>query len=479
MLIVYSIGIIAILVLYLCTLPYKRTARKRLNKKTHRLWFLYGLAMFTTDRFPKKYISGNDAVNTAIKELTVKEKIQKEKYLYMVQKTAVSILVIIVSLITGLGVSISEKAASNQFITSLDRDKSKTITYQFTAENEKGQHETVVLDLHKKELTKQMAEEILRQTEKSLLKQVLGENKSVEEVNVPLNLVSSIGADISVVWNISDSSVLNYDGEISPTVSQEGAAVTLTATMMLGNVSHDYSFAVNVYPSASSNSVQEQLQKYVNENVPDEEKVKLPKELNGQHMKYYYDVSKISGWTVLAGMVAAVIIFFVKDKDLQKELKKRNNQMLIDYPEIVSKMLLYYGAGLPVKSGIEKMLSDYKKEKQKNKKVYRYAYEELEIALIKMKSGISEKEAINDYGSRCGLHCYIKLSGIIEQNIKRGTKEISYALRNELNAAMLERKNRALKEGGEISTKLLGPMVVMLIISIVMIMVPALWSINF
>ena len=51
-------------------------------------------------------------------------------------------------------------------------------------------------------------------------------------------------------------------------------------------------------------------------------------------------------------------------------------------------------------------------------------------------------------------------------------------LKSELKDAMNERKNNLLKNGGQVSTKLLGPMVLMLIITIAIIMVPALLSIN-
>ena len=44
--------------------------------------------------------------------------------------------------------------------------------------------------------------------------------------------------------------------------------------------------------------------------------------------------------------------------------------------------------------------------------------------------------------------------------------------------SLFERKNTALKRGSEISTKLLGPMTVMLIVALVILMVPALMSIN-
>ena len=74
--------------------------------------------------------------------------------------------------------------------------------------------------------------------------------------------------------------------------------------------------------------------------------------------------------------------------------------------------------------------------------------------------------------------CYQEATNIIEQNIRRGTGELSFALENELNRALVERKNTALKRGSEISTKLLGPMTVMLIVALVILMVPALMSIN-
>ena len=141
-------------------------------------------------------------------------------------------------------------------------------------------------------------------------------------------------------------------------------------------------------------------------------------------------------------------------------------------------ILLYSNAGLSIKSSIERIVRQYEDEKKKNPKEYHYAYEELKMATVKMKSGVSEINAINQYGERCGLHNYIKLANIIEQNIRRGTGELSFALENELNRALVERKNTALKRGSEISTKLLGPMTVMLIVALVILMVPALMSIN-
>lgn len=478
MLIACGIGLILINILYLCTIPYKKTFRKKLNSKEHKLLALYGFSMFITDRFPKKLRDKNGAVDKAIKELKVKENVQKEKYLYLVQKISISLLVIIVTLVIGVATGMLEKMKESESIKELKRDSSKMMTYEFVAEKENEQQETIVVDINSKELTDDEVYELLESMEAPLVKKVLGENESTEKVSKPLNLVSSIGNGISVTWEISDSSIINYDGEISESISQEGSIVSLTANMMLNDISTEYTFFVNVYPSANEKSLQQQLQEYVNENNKYDEKVKLPETVNGRTVRYFPKTQNSYHWIILAGIVGAMAIFILKDQDLKKEVKKRNHQMTMDYPEIVGEILLYYNAGLSFKSGIERIVINYENEKQQDKSLFRYAYEELEITLRKMKSGISEVEAINEYGNRCGLHCYIKLAGIIEQNIRRGSREVSYALKTELNNAMFERKNAALKEGGEMSTKLLGPMVIMLIISIVIIMVPALWSMN-
>ena len=69
-------------------------------------------------------------------------------------------------------------------------------------------------------------------------------------------------------------------------------------------------------------------------------------------------------------------------------MKKRNIQLQSDYPEILSKILLYSNAGLSIKSSIERIVRQYEDEKKEKFKKYNYAYEELKMATVKMKSGV-------------------------------------------------------------------------------------------
>ena len=74
-------------------------------------------------------------------------------------------------------------------------------------------------------------------------------------------------------------------------------------------------------------------------------------------------------------------------------------------------------------SELEKAAENGENKKQKKKDIH-FAYEEMDIAITKMNSGVSETTAIAEFGDRCGIHCYIKLANIIEQNLRNQTNLI-------------------------------------------------------
>lgn len=480
MLVIYCIGNLIFVLLFFSTVSYKRKRRKKINKSVHKLWVVYGLSMFLADHIPQTILFHNKKMNVAIKGLCVKDNVEKEKYLYTVQKISICIVVLWGAFFIGGIISFSEFMTQTQYIKQLKRDDSSIMNYNFIVENDNGQQETLNVDVNKREMTEEEIYELFEKLKEPLIEKVLGKNKSVEHIDCQLNLVSSIGAEgVEVSWNISDSAIVGYDGCIAKNISDKGTIVNLSATMMFDNISMDYVFCINVFPEKENSSLQEKVQKYVNENNKNDYKVQLPDEIDGEKVKYYEKVPQGGNKIWIIGIIMAIVLFFLKDRDIKKALNERTRQMLKDYPEIVSKILLYYEAGLSIKSGFEKIVHDYKNKKKKNKKLFRYAYEEMEMAVTKMRSGVSEIKAVNEYGMRCGLKCYLKLSNIIEQNKKRGSRELVAALKEEVDNALLERKSEVLKEGEKISTKLLGPMVMLLIISISLIIVPAYMSISF
>ena len=88
---------------------------------------------------------------------------------------------------------------------------------------------------------------------------------------------------------------------------------------------------------------------------------------------------------------------------------------------------------------------------------------------------MSEHVSYMEFGKRCGLMPYIRLSNLLIQNINMGTNNIFELLREETTSAFNERKHKARKTGEEAGTKLLLPMSLMLIVVLVIIVVPSLF----
>lgn len=93
-----------------------------------------------------------------------------------------------------------------------------------------------------------------------------------------------------------------------------------------------------------------------------------------------------------------------------------------------------------------------------------------------IKAGISEYEAYEEFGHRCGTREYLKLASLLQTNLKRGTKRLRELLYQESYDAFEQRKNLAKQKGEEATTRLLIPMIMMLLVVMVIIMFPAVMS---
>ena len=97
-------------------------------------------------------------------------------------------------------------------------------------------------------------------------------------------------------------------------------------------------------------------------------------------------------------------------------------------------------------------------------------------ALYEMQNGVPESTAYERFGARCRLPSYLKLGTLLSQNLRRGTRNLTELLEEESREAFENRKALAKKMGEECESKLLLPMILMLLTILVMIMYPAVAS---
>ena len=326
--------------------------------------------------------------------------------------------------------------------------------------------------------TKEQAADAIHMAAEELSAQIAGGNESLEQVQSRLELVTWLDKyGISVRWQPHDTELISASGEVfNSGCPESGRETFLTATLKAGEYAEDYIYRVNVLPPGRTQEEKE-LAAFENFLMEKEEEQKysevfiLPEEFEGKTLTYSADRGRSSLMFPLLGILAAILLP-LKDRQREQEAKKKREcQMMMDYSEILSRLVVFLGAGLPVRKAWAKIVEDYRRTEEKAGK--RAAYEEMAAAYYLMQRGVPEIRAYSEFGNRCRVLPYRKLAGILEQNVKNGSKSLTPVLEAEMEAAFEQRKNLARRLGEEASTKLLLPLFMMLLIVMVMITVPA------
>ena len=176
-------------------------------------------------------------------------------------------------------------------------------------------------------------------------------------------------------------------------------------------------------------------------------------------------------YILMVGVVCSAFVVYREREQAKRKKQERDKELLRDYPGLISKFTMLLSTGTTVKNAWEKITQNY--EEQKEKLGNHAVYEEMQVTVHEMQSGVPEAEAYERFGKRCGQTVYIKFGTLLSQNLRKGSRGISEILRMEAIQSFENRKSTARRLGEEAGTKLLMPMLGMLAVVLVMVMVPA------
>ena len=178
---------------------------------------------------------------------------------------------------------------------------------------------------------------------------------------------------------------------------------------------------------------------------------------------------------LLFGFLIAALYAYSKVRAGEKEAEKRDEEMLIDYPNIVSKLVLLLTAGMSLRKAFARIRTDYR-DTLRHGAPKRAGYEEIVRMSLEMEHGVSELVAYENMGKRCRVNVYRTFSTLLVQNLTKGGDEMAAILSREAQEAYEDRKKRARILGEEAGTKLLLPMLLMLAIVMAILMIPAFFA---
>ena len=477
-------GVMVLLVLFIIfTIRYKGAFLKKWkNEKRDRLLYVfYGGSAYIVDFIGK---------HTSIIDLN---KIKKERdmmnssnidlnkaYMILVRKVAISFICVISVIAFGYLQSWRAYNLDNNDIAFLKRGKygegDKTYNVQVY---HKGDSKDISIVVPEREYTQEEALKLFTDSYDMGIKKMLGNNKDTLHIKDNLNLFESLDNGVNVKWTV-ESDVIDYTGMIQWNQVKDDINTNLTMTYFVGDYSVDYNVPITIIKKEDKDkTLSEIINDYVQNYSPTSNSVRLMKNINGEEISFRKKNSNYNLFYIPMALVMGVIAYLSLNQDEKKIMVSRRMQLQIDYPGIVNKFTILKGAGMTVSACVEKIIADYDEKYSNQPDKKRYAYEELKIAKEMIANGTPEGKGYLEYGRRCGIHSYIKFGNLLEQNITKGTKGLNQALIAEVNDAYQERRATVRKSIDEAGTKLLLPMGMLLIVSMALILVPALLSIKF
>lgn len=343
--------------------------------------------------------------------------------------------------------------------------------------------------LTKKQLAKKMEEAF------SYLEQNMkGENDSLERVTRNLDFTLDYETfPFEVEIRPNDYLLLDESGTIRNTIDeirlagytkaqlQKGISTEFTVILQYGDVCKEKIYSIKIFEKEKTKleeqfaGVVEQIQEKEKDTKYDAEFC-LPKQIAGVDLNLSQNGRLGPGKILCAGIILCFLLV-LREKENEKHLEqKRQDDLLRCYPWFVNEMVLLLGAGMQVKNIFCLLIQEYQDCVGGQSDTRKPLMEELMIAKQNLQMGVSEQQVYYQLGRSLKLPCYIKLTTLLAQNVKKGSKGMVAFFEQEEIAALQERKNLAKKCGEEAGTKLLGPMVLQLLVVMLMIMIPAFLS---
>ncbi len=165
---------------------------------------------------------------------------------------------------------------------------------------------------------------------------------------------------------------------------------------------------------------------------------------------------------VLGGLLSILLMWYI-DELLNDRLEERRDQLIADFPQMLSKMTLLVNSGMLVREAWKKIASTSE----------RPLYKEMQMTVLEMQNGVTEVEAYKNFADRCAAKEIRRFSTTMIQTMQKGNSEIAIFLKNMADEMWEEKKHMVKRKGEAANSKLLIPTAMIFIGILLMIMVPA------
>ena len=164
----------------------------------------------------------------------------------------------------------------------------------------------------------------------------------------------------------------------------------------------------------------------------------------------------------LLGVIFSVLVVMYIDLSLQDKLTARRQEILMDLPQVLSKLTLLVNSGMVLRDAWKRTAITGE----------RALYKEMQNTSLEIDNGIMEADAYRNFADRCSVKEVRKFTSLILQNLQKGNEELALFL-GDMSTEMWEMKKNEVKQKGEkANSRLLLPVFLIFIGILILILVP-------
>ncbi|NEW06489.1 type II secretion protein F [Paenibacillus sp. SYP-B3998] len=174
------------------------------------------------------------------------------------------------------------------------------------------------------------------------------------------------------------------------------------------------------------------------------------------------------GTLLTLGIVTAILVPVLMVRDLDTKIRKKQQHMILELPEVLNTIVLLVNAGETVNQAWIRCVQGRLNKEQTP------LYKELAQAVYELEMNVSFAKVMEDFSKRCALHEVSLFTSTLLLNYKRGGSDFVMALQALSLELWQRRKSVSRTLGEEASSKLVFPMVLIFVVVMVIVAAPAL-----
>lgn len=320
--------------------------------------------------------------------------------------------------------------------------------------------------------TREMAQEYL-----DIAVENIDSNFSVSKDKVSIEDTYAEGL-VEAEWLFQPSGYVRSDGTIEfEEIPEEGVLMQAQVRLSCGAYEMVYSFPFELEePSYSKEELLLQgIEEWAEEEMQAEGKeyIQLPSEINGVSLIWSEKKEYLTFKILFLEVAAVVLISLSRKQKKKKDEELRRKEMERSYPDIVNQLTMLLQAGMTMRQAWYKIAIKYEEEKKRGKKNSNEVFEAVLRLNRRLQEGEKERIAYEQFSSEIEVSCYRRLMRTLIGNLEKGNRNLCNYLEEESQRAYEQRVLLARKLGEEASTKMLIPLMIMLILVMFIVIAPA------